>query len=214
MVLPSLQHFTYWISCVSSHIVTIEDSDSYIGPNFESSFAKICGLLPSILPDPNTEQAQADMAAYLLEIISPFLEKKHLKDVKKILGSAVKEFSEFGNMLLLEPTSWKWDYTHQKSSEDYIVIFSGFHQVRDELGAPTKGQHILDAQVFRLDWKSTAHWAARILGKCQDGWMDYNWLNVICLLLRPPEQINYVYILTRLVNCLMPLLSIIILSFH
>jgi hypothetical protein len=62
----------------------------------------------------------------------------------------VKEFSEFGNMLLLEPTSWKWDYTHQKSSEDYIVIFSGFHQVRDELGAPTKGQHILDAQVFRL----------------------------------------------------------------
>jgi len=91
--------------CVSSHIVTIEDSDSYIGPNFESSFAKICGLLPSILPDLNTEQAQADMAAYLLEIISPFLEKKHLKDVKKILGSAVKEFSEFGNMLLLEPTS-------------------------------------------------------------------------------------------------------------
>ncbi|KAI9880731.1 MAG: hypothetical protein M1830_001014 [Pleopsidium flavum] len=132
-------------------------SNTQSRPNFHSSFAQIRGILPNILPNPNTEQAQADMAAYLLKIISPFLEKKHLKDVQVILGSAVKEFSEFGNMMLLEPKSWEWDYTHQRFPEDYIVIFPKFHQVRDESGAPTKGQHIVDAQILRLDWNSTTH---------------------------------------------------------
>ncbi len=81
------------------------------------------------------------MTAYLLQVIGPFLEKDHLKEAEKALAKAAKRFAEFGNMMLLEPTTWEWHGTHNKEpSEDYIMLFPGFRQVRDKRGVATEGR--------------------------------------------------------------------------
>ena len=116
-----------------------------------------------MLPDPNTEQAQAQIREYLLQVIRPFLDENSIDEVTKMLESGVKAFAEFGNMLLLEPTGWEWNYTHaHQPPDDHLVVFPAFRQVRDLHGDPTEGAHdrdeyYRDAHVVKVDETPSTH---------------------------------------------------------
>ena len=68
-----------------------------------------------------------------MEVLDPFLANK--ARFRKDLYFTMDCFSDFGNLLMLEPTSWEWDFSHRcEPQKEYILYFPGFRQVRDEEG--------------------------------------------------------------------------------
>ena len=61
-------------------------------------------------------------------------------------------FSDFGNCLLLEPTSWSWVYsTENPIPEGCIFGFPGFRQITDSDGKPEANPKSFDVTTWHLN---------------------------------------------------------------
>ena len=84
-----------------------------------------------------------------MEVLGPVLANETA--FRKDLYQNMDFFSEFGNWLMLEPTSWEWDFTHDCTpKEEFILYFPGFRQVRDAEGELIESSLKFAGQPLRL----------------------------------------------------------------
>ncbi|MCJ1389771.1 hypothetical protein MMC18_002628 [Xylographa bjoerkii] len=111
---------------------------------YHSDMAKLRKLMGQVLPYPNAGPERAKLKAYLMEVLCPFYED-HGDFLDGILDFKMQEYATFGNMLLLEPTSWEWDYSHDGPSSK-LPVSPAFRQVRNSDGEPTHGEFDLKVE--------------------------------------------------------------------
>ncbi|MCJ1377407.1 hypothetical protein MMC17_000502 [Xylographa soralifera] len=115
----------------------------FIGPSYHKDIAQLRKLMVKVLPYPNAGPARGKLKAYMMEVLRPFYtDEEHLGSQ---LEQAMQEYADFGNILLLESTSWEWDYSYERP-DPCLALFPAFRQVRDAEGKPTQGR--FDREAF------------------------------------------------------------------
>ncbi|MCJ1397108.1 hypothetical protein MMC11_000300 [Xylographa trunciseda] len=116
-----------------------EDLTDLIGISYYSDMAKLRKLMVKVLPYPNAGPERAKLKEYMSEILLPFWDGDE-EYLSALLELKMQGFAKFGNMLLLESTSWEWDYSHNHPYPT-LVTFPAFRQVRDSEGEPQQGEY-------------------------------------------------------------------------
>ena len=80
--------------------------------------AKLCKQMVEVLPYPNAGPEGAQLKAYMMEVLGPFFTRDDY--LPNLLDAEIECYTRCANMLMLESTSWEWDYSHDRPAPSLV----------------------------------------------------------------------------------------------
>jgi hypothetical protein len=122
---------------------------------FHRRQAELRTALGQVIPPPHNEQACLDLRNYMMAVMHRYWKPDRLEVAITYLDDIIKMASELGNLLMVQPTSWRWEFGQDDPDIDRLIIdFPGFRCVLDEKGQPYTMEHrheVVDAYINSLE---------------------------------------------------------------
>ena len=120
-------------------------TDLFVDDYYEQQHADLREILGKMIPPPDTRLLCEKLWGQLLALMRPLSHLENLDDrfapyvqqVKLRLKTGIELVAGLGNALLVERTSWRWDWEIEGEDIDKVLVITpGFQMVRDHNGMP------------------------------------------------------------------------------